>query len=171
MQCATPSGLRRSGRGPLRWSVCPSRAIVASLLLACGHAGDRTSIRLYDGQTLGSRLRGVDSAVVLLWDPADCTSCGLLVNRWLEVRRQLPANVLLVLTRLPSEYERRDLVIHRIRPDGIGGDKDAAKYRQAMGVPWIGGREMTPLELQKLSSFLRTFELRVLASVRDKSVH
>lgn len=74
---------------------------------------------LAGGGTLGSLVSGRDSVTVILLDPGDCYACDPRLAGWLEVRRQRPDGVLLVLTREPEALERNRLQLGRIRPDAI----------------------------------------------------
>jgi hypothetical protein len=97
------------------WPVWPGLLLA---LIACGQP-ELPDLPLTSGRTLGSLVAGRDSVTLILLDPGDCYVCDRRLARWLDVLRQRPDGVLLVLTRQPEALERRRLQLGRIRPDAI----------------------------------------------------
>jgi hypothetical protein len=75
--------------------------------------------RLTGGARLRDLIGPADTAVVLLYDPGDCFVCYSELASWIEVRRQRPGLVRIVLTRAPTITEQHQLAIYRIVADGV----------------------------------------------------
>lgn len=94
----------------------------ATLLLAIVTAcfpGRVDEMSLAGGSPMAVLALPDDTTAVLVLDPAECTSCDLGVRAWLRGRRMLPSQIRLVLTREPTDPERRQLVLARIAVDGV----------------------------------------------------
>lgn len=95
-------------------------SVAASLAVGCGR-GEARSLpysEVRDGETaLVSRLvTDDDTSFVVVVDPTTCLSCDAALATLLEKRRQ-HAPVYLVLTRPPTETERKHLALSRVRAD------------------------------------------------------
>lgn len=97
-------------------------AVLAMLATGCG--SPETNILNYpvvSGGTLMQHVSGQSPSVILLLDPADIVVCGNHISRWMEWDRRNPGRLSIVLTRTPSEVDRRQLLLFRIEPDVILG--------------------------------------------------
>ena len=74
---------------------------------------------LRSGGTVRELISESDSAVLVLYDPADCFTCSTNLSLWLEYDRMNPGRVRLLLAREPSEGEFWQPVLYRIRPDAV----------------------------------------------------
>ncbi len=93
-------------------------------VLAAGCSAPETNILNYpvaSGGTLAQHVTAQAPSVILLLDPSDIVVCGNHISRWLEWERRNPGRVLLVLTRAPSEADRKQLLLFRIKPDAVLG--------------------------------------------------
>ena len=68
-------------------------------------------------------------SVILLIEPADVFACGNHISRWMEWERRHPGQFVLLFSRAPRADEQRQLVIFRIRPDGILADGTSGPER------------------------------------------
>jgi hypothetical protein len=98
--------------------------LITVAIAACTAAGvaggtDLLDARLTGGERLRDLIGPVDTAVVLLYDPGDCFVCFSELASWIEVRRQRPGLVRIVLTRAPTTTERHQLALYRIVADGV----------------------------------------------------
>lgn len=95
-------------------------SLAASLVLGCGPSGARISppSGARDGETdwVARLVATDDTSLVIIVDPATCLSCDVALATLLERRRQ-HAPVYLVLTRGPTEIERKHLALSRVRAD------------------------------------------------------
>lgn len=98
----------------------PAAAYVVLIIatLACGGPGV-LEYELTDGRTVADLTADVDTSVVLVYDPADCLACDANAVRWNQARAETQHRVLLMLSRAPSETERRRLIAMRMAVDGI----------------------------------------------------
>jgi len=80
---------------------------------------DPAAWRLVGGATVSLRFADVDSARLLIVDPAACTECSAGVARLLWAKSRSPTHNLLVLTRPPTQRESRVLRKLGIQPDGV----------------------------------------------------
>jgi hypothetical protein len=60
-----------------------------------------------------------DTAVVLVYNPAQCFSCDGELSRWVNVSRERGWQVRLLLTREPSPGERDQFRLFRLQPAGV----------------------------------------------------
>ncbi len=99
-----------------------SRLIASGLticaLAACGEPRWE-ELRMTGGERLLDRYAGIDTAVVLIYDPAECFTCYGSLQPWIEWGRTRPAAFSLLLTREPTTAEARGLTLHRIRYAGV----------------------------------------------------
>lgn len=96
--------------------------LMAAAVLLAGCAAPETDILkhpLVSGETLAQRLPPRSPAVALLIDPADIVLCGNHISRWMEWDRRNPGHLAVVLTRPPTEPERKQLVLFRVRTDAV----------------------------------------------------
>ena len=96
-------------------------AVLVILLMAgCSSAElDILSHPLTSGGTLSDRAGAANRAVVLLIRPSDSFTCGNHISRWMDWGRRHPGRFLLVFSRAPTEAERKQLLLLRIRPDAV----------------------------------------------------
>lgn len=95
-------------------------AVLGLLLLACSHPEpDVLAHPLDSGGTLADRLSPQDSVVVLVIRPSDAFTCGSHISRWMEWGRTRRGQFLLVFSRPPAPAERRQPLLHRLRPDAV----------------------------------------------------
>ena len=90
--------------------------VILTATTACNQPTSSAEWRLSNGETLGATSTDTLSTLVLIYDPADCLSCGGPVGSWLAwspgaKERQ---SVFLVFTREPSPRELRDLQLARL---------------------------------------------------------
>lgn len=101
------------------------RAVLCALAaLTAGCSAPETNILNYpvaSGGTLAQHVAAQSPSVILLVDPSDIVVCGNHISRWLEWERRNPGRVSLVLTRAPSEADRKQLLLFRIKPDVVLG--------------------------------------------------
>jgi hypothetical protein len=108
------------------------RAALFLLLIGCSPAElDILSHPLASGGTVADRKGEADRAVALLIRPSDVFTCGNHISRWLDWGREHPGRFLLVFSREPTEAERKQLRLFRIRPDATLVPSRAAS-RQAV---------------------------------------
>lgn len=94
--------------------------VVALVLLGC--VSPETNLLEYpltSGETLEEHLPALSPAVALLFEPADLDVCGNHISRWMEWDRTHPGHLLIVLTKIPTAAERKQLLLFRINPDGV----------------------------------------------------
>jgi hypothetical protein len=106
---------RAEGRGVL---------LAMLAMLATGCRTPETNILNYpvaSGGTLMQHVSRQSPSVILLLAPADIVVCGNHISRWMEWDRQNPGRLSIVLTRAPSEVDRRQLLLFRIKPDVVLG--------------------------------------------------
>jgi len=92
------------------------------LLILAGCVSPESNITMYpvtSGGTLGQHLESRSSAVVLVLDPADLVVCGNHVSRWMEWGREHPGQLLIVLSKVPSQADRKQLLLFRVRHDAV----------------------------------------------------
>lgn len=77
------------------------------------------TIRTIDKRELATLSAVQSPSAFLLFDPHDCFTCGAQMGRWLDLRRQSPGRIRIVLTRKPSAGESRGLAARRIPIDGV----------------------------------------------------
>jgi hypothetical protein len=134
-------------------------AVLCLVVTGCTEPTERLlDTQLTSGGDLRAALKSKDTAVALLLDPAECSSCDPLLRRWLAAQARQPEKILLVLTRTPSEHERRDLILRRIRPAGVL-PKDLqqdASYPRAL--VWIRGQATRFALLSEESTLLTAIE-------------
>lgn len=126
-----------------------SRALVAAAAilfasLACSLHKDPT---LVDGRSL-TTLASADSTAVVIADPGDCFACDQLLYSVLEARRRRPGAVALVLSRVPSEAERRRIVIARHLVDGVLASRPR----------WTGGTPIVLVGVEGQSPVLKSLK-------------
>lgn len=94
--------------------------VLAVLAASCG--APETNILNYpvaSGGTLVQYVPRQSPSVILLLDPADIAVCGNHVSRWMEWERRNPGRLSIVLTRTPSEVDRRQMLLFRINADAV----------------------------------------------------
>jgi hypothetical protein len=94
------------------------------VVLAAGCGATETNILNYpvaSGGTLAQYVPKQSPSVILLLDPADVVVCGNHISRWTEWDRRNPGRLSIVLTRPPSEADRRQLLLFRVRPAAVLG--------------------------------------------------
>lgn len=99
-------------------TVMSAGVVVAGLLLVAFHWGQLDRVRLVGGVLL-SDLLVAEGDVVLVIDPAECSSCSAEVARWIDTHRLDPDRVRLVLSRQPAPREVLELKLLRIDYDGV----------------------------------------------------
>jgi hypothetical protein len=91
--------------------------------LSCGGAqGTDASVldlRLDDGERLAELLSPGDTTALLVYDPADCLSCGSELARWRRWEAAGRGTIRIVLTREPRESESAQLRLFRVAPAGV----------------------------------------------------
>jgi hypothetical protein len=106
-----------------RWTGA-RRALVAVATLAASCSPPETNVLNYpvaSGGTLVQHVSRQSPSVILLLDPADIVVCGNHISRWMEWDRRNPGRLSIVFTRAPSEADRRQLLLFRIKPDVVLG--------------------------------------------------
>lgn len=91
-------------------------------MLATGCSAPETNILNYpvaSGGILMQHVSRQSPVVILLLDPTDIVVCGNHISRWMEWDRRNPGRLSIVLTRAPSEVDRRQLLLFRIKPDVV----------------------------------------------------
>lgn len=97
-------------------------ALLFASLLALGCSSEQMDILshpLDSGGSLDQQLSRSSATVVLAIDPTDFVTCGSHVSRWMEWGRKNPGRLSVVLTRIPDEADRKQLLLYRIRPDAV----------------------------------------------------
>jgi hypothetical protein len=100
--------------------VCLGTVAAVAVLLSCQRdrpVFDPEQATLTNGALLISLLSSQDDAVVLLYDPSDCFTCGQYLSSFLAPGSSSVA--ILVLTREPTAVERHLLAMYRIRVAGV----------------------------------------------------
>lgn len=111
-----------------------SAALLGLLLLAACRAPESDLLRmeLADGSRVSAGFaEGEEERVVLLLDPSDCFDCYNVVWEWAEWSRANPGRLVVLLSREPTELERRNFAARRFVPDGVLRSLDA----RALGTP------------------------------------
>ena len=112
--------------------------------------------RLTEGSSIGGLVGDADSAAVVLADPADCLSCNYPLYTLLQARRYRAGVVYLVLSRLPSDVERRQLALQHIQPDAVMRDSRYTKtFGEPMVVTIVRRVASSPLKLVQARPFIR----------------
>jgi hypothetical protein len=114
--------------------------------------------QLTSGGDLRAALQSSDTAVALLLDPAECSSCDPLLRRWIAAQARHPEKVLLVLTRTPSEHERRDLILRRVRPVGVLPKDLQQEASNPRALVWIRGQAIRLTLLSEEGTLLTAIE-------------
>lgn len=100
--------------------------------------------------------------VLLLADPDDCLSCDQDLLTMLKVRREYPGRVQLVLTRSPSQSERKQLALGGHTADAILESGEAQKVKVDLpAVAVIRAEDPSPIRslagtVQELRELLRS---------------
>lgn len=100
-----------------------------------------------------------DTLVALVVDPAECLSCDGRIVFMLAARRQFPRSIRLVLSRAPTEGERRQLVLYRIPIDGRmvpGGKWKDSIAAPPFGIAVIPPEGLRTVPLDSLQSLVRS---------------
>src|SRR3970040_2351093 len=98
--------------------VGPWHAIGPLLLLLTVPSCGGSPVVLQSGQTLASLVAVQDSIVALIIDPASCISCDPVANKAIQIRTDNLGRLLIILSRQPTEVERRRLIVTRVAIDG-----------------------------------------------------
>jgi predicted Fe-S protein YdhL (DUF1289 family) len=115
--------------------------LLAVLPLACVHPADAGRLQLDDGRRV-AQLTRAESTAVLFYDPSRCFTCGTTLPEWVAWRLRHPEQVRLVLTRQPTDGERRQLRAGRVQVDGLAsGAGWMVEGRSALVVLLVDGRE------------------------------
>ena len=102
--------------------------VICAVFAACsGHRSPLAEAPLAEGGTVARLLPAEGPAVVLVIHPKDVMSCYQPIWQWTVWERENPGRFLLLLAGEPTPVQRRQLVLRRIRPDGVLG-ADAARY-------------------------------------------
>lgn len=107
--------------------------LIVLLLAGCSSRdADILSQPVASGGTLADHA-SQDSSVILLIRPSDSFTCGNHISRWQEWGRKHPGRFLLVFTREPTDRERKQLLLYRIRSDAVlaagrASDKSRTPY-------------------------------------------
>lgn len=86
---------------------------------ACTREAELDASRLPHVPSISSAVTSNDSTVVIVFDPADCSSCNTEIAEWANLQRLAPERVKILLSRPPSQTEARDMAVRRLRPNGI----------------------------------------------------
>lgn len=99
------------------------RAAFAILLLACadGEQAVKSDSSLSDGRRISDLAAESPLLAVLVFDPAECVTCGGTLREWVRLHQRTPSRIALVLSREPNAVERRLLRSLRIAPTAILG--------------------------------------------------
>lgn len=89
----------------------------ALLLQSCNPATE--DLILASGDPLSRFASDIDTTLVLVYDPADCLSCYSAFSKWFAYKQAHPERVYLVLSREPTDAERKQFVAARIVIDGV----------------------------------------------------
>jgi hypothetical protein len=99
-----------------------ARCLVTVAVLSCG-VGDNDGIDTLDltnGLTVGDLVHRGGITVVLVYSPESCFSCAGVLGRWVQLDREATdVDIALVLSREPSEVQRRQLALRRLVPAGV----------------------------------------------------
>ena len=119
--------------------------------------------RLTEGKTIGKMTGGTDSAAVILADPADCLSCNHPLYALLQARQSRRGVVFLVLSRAPTDFERRQLALQHMEPDAVIRDWPyAGQFREPMVVTLVRHVESSPLKIVQAKPFIRALLREVI---------
>jgi hypothetical protein len=146
--------------------------VIALATLVAGCGAPETSILNYpvaSGGSLAQHVSRQSPSVILLLDPADIVVCGNHVSRWMDWDRRNPGRLSLVLTRAPSEAERRQLLLFRIVPDAVlatdhGYARVSTPYEYLVADGSIVLSEQVPVGSPE-SPLLRAFERGQVAAL------
>jgi hypothetical protein len=111
-----PAALRRASRCVMGGLVLFSCALQ---LEGCTQRVPSERTVLADGHTLRQVAARSDTTVLLVLDPADCTSCSLPIAEWTDWALRHPNRFGLVLSRAPTPVEARQLALMHVAPQGV----------------------------------------------------
>jgi hypothetical protein len=157
----------------MRWFV----TIVVLFLGSCA-SPERNILKypLASGGTVGQNLPSRSPAVVLLIDPADIVVCGNHISRWLEWDRRNPGQLAIILTEPPTPDARRQLLLFRIRADGVlrrsrGFERVPTPYEYLVSHGRVVLSEQVPAGTPE-SPLLKAFERgQVAALLKSDNAH
>lgn len=96
-----------------------------AFVASCSTADQRGGIaeaELTDGRVVADLLDSSALSVVLVYSPSDCLACGGVLNRWLQLSRDVSLDVQLLLTERPSPAESAPLAFLRLEVAGFLAD-------------------------------------------------
>lgn len=106
--------------------------VVTLALIGCAR-DSVLDVPLASGADIRSLTRTADTTMVLVLKPEECFSCGVNASDWARFGATGVRETVLILTRQPSERERRELVLRRIRPS----DVIAPQSRSPVSTPYV----------------------------------
>lgn len=97
------------------------RVVILSVLTLACRGAPMSDLSLADGRRLGALGEGglPTDGVVLVLNPADCSTCTAWLQEWIAERRAKPQSTWVVLTRPPDGPEQQQLRLARIEPDAL----------------------------------------------------
>jgi hypothetical protein len=126
------------------------------------------STRLVDGRVLQAVVTDTDAFAIVVVDPADCLSCDRPLYSLLQARRRHPGAVAFVLSRPPTDYERRQLALQHEVPDAVIAGRSLVIHSDSPAVlPFVRGHFAKPVTVSEARPFLR--QLFHLPPVGDSS--
>lgn len=93
--------------------------IVMIFVAGCVGDPDLLDIQTTDGHSVQSLAKGVGERVVLIFDPAESLSCLNALAAWKHWGEGDDRSMVLLLTRQPTDSERRGLRLAGVREDGV----------------------------------------------------
>ncbi len=122
------------------WNLAKT-AILCTVSLACSRPPQTQSLLSLvssDGRALAKVLPKAETVLLLVYDPADCFSCGTPIGAWRTWESEAVGRaVSLVLTRPPSPMERQKLLASRFEPLALL--ENARAYRTPAAFQVIAG--------------------------------
>lgn len=109
---------RQGGGRPATLRPWGTGVLISAALMMCQGCRDVAGAALRNG-TAVRELVGRDTAIVLVFDPNTCFTCEGNMYMWLGWAQQNPGRFALVLTKEPTESERRQLALLHIPLAGV----------------------------------------------------
>jgi len=125
--------------------------LIALLLVGACRQAEREPT-LTNGRHVSS-LAAENLTAVLVYDPATCLACDEITRDWLELQRQRPGSVQIVLSRPPTAFERRRLTAQRVRLAGTLQDRPPSSGQHYLReMVFVGGLLFTEATMNRLDA-------------------
>jgi hypothetical protein len=160
-------------------TTCAGKLIVGAFLIVgismpesgCTTSAHRlTGVHVVDRQSLARLVGGRDSVAIIVADPGDCLSCNYPLYTLLQARRHRRGVVLLVLSRAPSEFERRQLALQHEQADVVlQSTSSGLQFKEPTIFTVVHQAVSPPLTIVQAKPFIRALlrEAGDSASVHD----